>query len=123
MSTGMIDTERLQKAMDEAGLDQSGLARLLDVTPGTVNQILTGRTKRSRYMPAIAQQLNVSLSWLTRQSESRLEKAGAQLSDEERRLLASWRRLSWDQRDVVQRLLDTMLPTTVHSDRHAYRAR
>ena len=123
MSAGQIDVERLKEAMEAANLDQSGLARLIDTTPGTVNQILTGRTKRSRYMPVIAQELNVSLNWLMKRSDDRDEPAAPRLSDDERRLLTNFRRLTGAQQLAVMQILDGMVPSsTLHSKQHTYRA-
>lgn len=119
MNAGQIDVVRLQEAMAAANVDQSGLARLIDTTPGTVNQILTGRTKRSRYMPVIAQELNVSLNWLMRRSDDPHETGEQRLTNSERRLLTNWRRLSESQQNAVIHILDSIvLGGTVHGKQH-----
>lgn len=124
MSAGEVDLTRLRAAMGEANLDQSGLARELGVTPGAINQILSGKTKRSRYMPAIAARLGVSLAWLLSEADSPQEGQGARLSPDERRLLSNWRRLRDDQQQAVMQILDSMVPSgTLHSVRHTYRAK
>jgi phage repressor protein C with HTH and peptisase S24 domain len=50
--------------MEEAGLDQSALARAAGCTPGAINQIVGGHVQRSRFLPEIAEALGVSLRWL-----------------------------------------------------------
>lgn len=60
----MIDTKRLQRAMVDAGKDQSALARAVGCTPGAINQIVLGNVSRSRFLPDIAEELGVSLRWL-----------------------------------------------------------
>lgn len=59
-----IDTNRLRQAMEDAGMDQSALARAAGCTPGAINQIAMGNVRRSRYLPEIADTLRVSLRWL-----------------------------------------------------------
>lgn len=62
---------RLREAIIDAGVDQSELARRIGVTPGTINQIATGATQRSRYLPDIARELGVSLEWLKGETDER----------------------------------------------------
>ena len=63
--------DRLQEAMDDAGLDQPALAEKAGCTQGAISQILLGNTKRSRYLPEIASALGVSLQWLRGESDNR----------------------------------------------------
>ena len=56
--------ERLRELMIERDLDQSALARRVGCTPGAINQIIKGRTRQSKYLPAIASALGVSYSYL-----------------------------------------------------------
>lgn len=64
-----IKRERLRSAMTDAGLDQSTLARRVGCTPAAINQILTGRTNISKYLPDIARELDVSVDWLRGQTD------------------------------------------------------
>ncbi len=59
-----VDLKRLDAAMRERGLDQSALASRVGCTPGAINQIVNGTTHRSRFLPAIARELGVSVAWL-----------------------------------------------------------
>lgn len=59
-----MDTNRLMEAMYKTDTSQSDLARACGVTQGTINQILSGQTKKSKYGPEIAKALGVSLDWL-----------------------------------------------------------
>lgn len=59
-----IDLDRLAIAMADAGLDQSQLARAVGCTPGAINQIVNGLSRRSKFRPEIAETLGVSLRWL-----------------------------------------------------------
>jgi transcriptional regulator with XRE-family HTH domain len=120
---GTIASERLQSAMDERGIDQSELARRVGCSSAAINQIVMGKTQRSRYMPAIAHELRVSLRWLMGESDQQAEVGGAGLSSEEERLLFSWRRLNPEQKRSVQHILDSMITNgSLHSRRHDYRA-
>jgi phage repressor protein C with HTH and peptisase S24 domain len=61
---GGVSIERLKEAMAEGDWDQSSLARAAGCTPGAINQIVAGLSKRSRFLPEIAAALGVSLRWL-----------------------------------------------------------
>jgi transcriptional regulator with XRE-family HTH domain len=70
--------DRLQQAMDDRGHNQSSLSRAIGVTQGAIQQIMDGTTKRSKYLPDIAEELGVSFRWLTGDSDER-EPKGASL--------------------------------------------
>ena len=57
--------DRLQEALDTAGWSQGRLARTIGVTQGAISQILLGKTRRSKFLPDIADVLGVSVRWLT----------------------------------------------------------
>ncbi|WP_084253535.1 helix-turn-helix domain-containing protein [Sphingomonas pituitosa] len=59
-----LNPERVRQAMERAQHDQSSLARAIGVTPGTIHQIMSGKIKRSKFLPEIAEVLGVSLRWL-----------------------------------------------------------
>jgi transcriptional regulator with XRE-family HTH domain len=63
--------DRLQEAMDQAGLDQPALASRVGCTQGAISQILLGNTQRSKLLPDIARELGVSVDWLTGDSNTR----------------------------------------------------
>jgi len=63
MSKG-ITAQRLEEAMEERGLDQSELARIVGCSPAAINQILSGKTRNSRFLPVIATRLGKPLSYL-----------------------------------------------------------
>lgn len=77
MMTAEIMPDRLKAAMLEAGLDQSALARAVNVTPGAINQIVTGRTRDSRKLPDIARELGVSVDWLKGRAHTPQEEVSA----------------------------------------------
>lgn len=56
--------DRLKLAMGARGIDQPTLATAVQCTQGAISQILTGGTQRSRFLPDIAEALNVPLAWL-----------------------------------------------------------
>jgi phage repressor protein C with HTH and peptisase S24 domain len=57
-------TERIAERMAELGMSQADLARRVGVSQPAIQQVLNGRTGRSRVLPEIAQQLGVSVSYL-----------------------------------------------------------
>lgn len=50
--------------MVERGVEQSQLASAVKCTQGAISHILTGETLRSRFLPEIAEYLDVPLPWL-----------------------------------------------------------
>jgi phage repressor protein C with HTH and peptisase S24 domain len=59
-----MDRNRLLEAMEKRGFSQSDLARAIGVTQGTINQLISGRTAKTRYAGEIARALQVSVDWL-----------------------------------------------------------
>ena len=60
----MIDLDRLRHRMTQRSMSQGELARLVNVTPAAIQQLLNGKTKRTRVLREIAAALNVSAEWL-----------------------------------------------------------
>lgn len=59
-----ITGDRLREAMTLRGVDQKTLADAVGCSQGAISQILMGNTTRSRFLPEIADYLDVSLRWL-----------------------------------------------------------
>ena len=101
---------RLQTAMQRARLGQSELARRLGVTPGAINQIATGRTRKSRLLPEIAVELGTTLAYLTGSTDDP-GKASADahdLTSDENRLLNIYRGLPQKDQAALKRLIERM---------------
>lgn len=109
---------RLGELMRENGDDQSSLARKIGCTPAAINQILTGRTQRSRLLPEIADLYDVALPYLQGRWESRGRGSGTerQVSSDERRLLNLTQRMTPEDRTLVYTLAARLagVPTMVH---------
>ena len=56
--------ERVREAMEAADLSQSELARRIGKKQQAIHQILSGTTRRSRYLPEIARETGCRLEWL-----------------------------------------------------------
>ena len=56
--------DRVREAMEFAGLSQSELARRIGKKQQAIQQILSGTTQRSRYLPEIARETGCRLEWL-----------------------------------------------------------
>jgi transcriptional regulator with XRE-family HTH domain len=97
--------------MERAEVSQSELARRVGCTPGAVNQILSGLTSRSRFLPEMASALGVSFRWLAGETDDPLEYAPAapELSHDEERLLEIYRDLPKKDRAALKLLLERMV--------------
>ena len=127
MSTGVIP-ERVQASMTALSIDQSELARRVGCTPAAINQILTGRTQRSRYLPAIATELQVALRFLTGDTDDPAGNAfDDALSSEEHELLELLRVLAPKDRAAIMQLARSLAscapapPPTLHSPRQDFK--
>lgn len=126
----MVDIQqRLTTLMEEQQIDQSTLARRVGCTPAAINQILTGRTVRSRFTPDIAEELGVSIEYLTGRSNERepqFQGVSRYLSRDERNWI-EWLRASApkDRLALLQiaKTVATSAPSpSVHSDQLEYKA-
>jgi transcriptional regulator with XRE-family HTH domain len=105
---------RIRSAMKEADVDQSELARRVGCTPGAINQILSGLTKRSRFLPEIAIVLGVSVGWLVGDSDDPHPWPGMKppMTADEGRLLEIYRQLPKKDRAALKTLLERMAADT-----------
>jgi len=101
---------RLQELMSEYGDDQSSLARKIGCTPAAINQILTGRTQRSRLLPEIADVYDVSLAYLQARSNDRGPHIHTEerMTREDRRLVSLAQRLDRQDRALVMALTERL---------------
>lgn len=60
----MIDTKRLRTLLADQNISQSLLADELGISPSAVHQIVSGRTKESKYEGRIAERLGVTEAYL-----------------------------------------------------------
>lgn len=59
-----ITARRMAARMAEVSAQQDELAAAIGCSQGAISQILTGKTRNSRFLSRIAQQLDVSTAWL-----------------------------------------------------------
>lgn len=117
--------ERLEQLMEEQGLDQSSLARKVGCSPAAINQIVTGRTSRSRLLPDIAAELGVTLEYLQGRSDDRIG-AKAVVSPDEQQIIYLSRQLGRDDlalvRQLLLRLTNSGVRETLHDTQRRYRS-
>lgn len=68
-----LTATRLRDRMLETSTTQEDLADMVGATQGAISQILTGLTRRSRLLPAIAKALAVNLDWLVGISDQKID--------------------------------------------------
>lgn len=64
-----IDPERLQAAMDRKGVNQSQLAEMVGMKQPSIGRLLSGETKTTRAIDAIAAVLETTPAYLKRQTD------------------------------------------------------
>lgn len=123
-----IDSVRFREALAKRGIDQTELARRLGCTPGAINQIASGRTRKSKLLPEITAELHVSMDWLLRKTDDPEPGAIDHLvSPEELRWVEMIRRLGPNDRSALLQVTRTMVKSgdigaTLHDQRHTYKA-
>ena len=65
----MLNSRRLIEAMTRKGVSQGALAREVGVTPPAIQQLVNGKTLRTRVLPEIAKALDVSQAWLRNETD------------------------------------------------------
>lgn len=112
---------RLNDLMRENGDDQSSLARKIGCTPAAINQILTGRTQRSRLLPEIADLYDVALPYLQGRLDTRGSSSGGEreVSSDERRLINLTQRMTPEDRTLVYTFAARLagVPPFIHEGR------
>ena len=111
-----MTAERMLEAMTVAKLGQAELARRVGVTPGAINQIAMGTTRKSRLLPDIARELHVSLEWLMGNVDDPAAGSAEALTGQERRLLEIYRQLPNRDRAALKLLLERMASESPPSD-------
>lgn len=111
---------RLSELMRENGDDQSSLARKIGCTPAAINQILTGRTNRSRLLPEIAELYDVALPYLEGRKDDRGRGTGGdrEVSADERRLLNLTQRMTPEDRTLVYSLASRLAGVPIVLEDH-----
>jgi transcriptional regulator with XRE-family HTH domain len=109
-----VTAARMRQAMAAAELDQRELAERVGVTPGAINQIVTGRTTKSKYLPDIARELRVSLAYLMGATDDPGKQTPdmQELTSQEQRLLDIWRDLPKKDQAALKTLLERMAADT-----------
>jgi transcriptional regulator with XRE-family HTH domain len=117
---GRIDSDRLSIAMRERGVSQAGLAKAVNVSPAAIQQLLNGKTARSRYLGDIARFLEVSPEWVLGLSDEKEGRPVEQLLDfvEPVLMYDLQHLLSSDDNVGTMRYLDRrMFPIDIRSDK------
>lgn len=109
MSKGIVAV-RLSELLAETGMDQSALARKIGATPSAVNQIVNGKTTKSRLLPEIASELGVSVKYLQGLTNQRTGDE-TELSDRDLRLLRAFRVLERDEQDAILVIACRLVPS------------
>lgn len=110
------------------GIDQTELARRLGCTPGAINQIASGKTRKSKLLPEITAELQVSLDWLLRKTDDPEPGIIDHLvSPEELRWVELIRLLRPNDRSALLQVTKSLAAParpaqTLHNDRRAYKA-
>jgi transcriptional regulator with XRE-family HTH domain len=104
-----VTGERVEAALAVAGIGQAELARRVGVTPGAINQIVTGLTRRSRLLPDIARELRVTVDWLKGETDDPQQEAQQDLlTSQEQRLIDIYRQLPKKDRAALKMLIERM---------------
>lgn len=108
-------SQRLQQAMDEAGMKQADLARATGLPKGGISNYVTGRYKpKSDVINKLAKALNVSEMWLwgydvPKERPNKTSPEDPQLNEGEKVLIDLFRRVPEDQQKLVLQMIRVAL--------------
>lgn len=94
--------QRLRETRKEKGYSQTELASEIGASQGAIHQIEKGITKKSHRIPAIANVLGVTSSWLE-YGEGIKDSKSAQLTEMQKNLLIKFRSLGDSDQETVIR--------------------
>lgn len=66
---------RIKMRMAEIDMDQAGLSNATGLSNSAISQIMTGKIKKTRHLPAIAKALGVNISWVLAATDQRVDLA------------------------------------------------
>lgn len=90
-----LTAPRIKAGMDALGIDQSELARRVGCTAAAINQLVGGKTRHSKFLPAIARELRLPVEYLEGTIDSPDAKPEQlQLTSDERAWLDALRNVS-----------------------------
>ncbi|WP_234179197.1 XRE family transcriptional regulator [Sphingopyxis sp. NFH-91] len=78
-----VDTDRFRKRLQERGMTQSGLARQLEISQGTIAKLALGESAGSKHLHRIARALGTTAEYLTGEIDDPAEGATPPPSAEE----------------------------------------
>ncbi len=103
----MIDSNRLKHRIEELGFTHSQLAELVGVRQPSITRLISGGQSGSRHLHKIAQVLQTTPEYLTRQTDEvdpSVAPSGPQLSSDELGWLQKLRTLSAADRETIVNL-------------------
>lgn len=98
----MIRIGRIKDLMQVLEYSQAGLAHAVGCTQGTIQQILNGKTERSRYLPEIATALGTTVEYLMGTTDRLSHDDASQDGETQENALS--RRTTPEEREVAVRL-------------------
>lgn len=124
----MMIGQRIERLLRERKISQAELARRVGVDQSTINQLVKGGSRSSRYLHLIARELQTTPAFLTSETDdSELDAPTAPtISSTEQDWIDKLRGLEPKDREAVIRLTHSLANSatggTVHSPRRDYRA-
>lgn len=114
----LTTAERIEREMRALGLSQIQLARRVGCSGATMSKILQRETQQSRFLPAIAQVLGVSVAYLVGETKVAIPASGpGALTAEEGAFLNKVRVLSPFDKRAVLRIVDSLTRSPAKEER------
>lgn len=99
--------DRIKLRLEALGMSQSALARAIGVTQGTINSLVSGRSRSSSHLHVIARELQTTIAYLTGETDD--PDAGPQtpasLPADDRNLLGLFAALNGSDRAVIVKVV------------------
>ena len=100
--------ERIREIRKRCKLTQVQLAELIGTSQQALASIENGETQNTSYLLSIARSLNVDPFWLESGVEESSFRAEISLTDEERKLVSTYRQLSTSHKTLALKILKVL---------------
>ena len=119
---------RIENRLQELGLSQAELARRIPVDQSTINGLIRGHSRSSKYLHRIARELETTAAYLAGETDDpTAEYPDERLDHREQDLIEQFRLLDREQQSAISFIVRNLArhaepKATIHDERQLYRA-
>jgi transcriptional regulator with XRE-family HTH domain len=110
-------SERLRQSLQKLGVNQQEFSEKIGFTQSYISKILSGaKVPSSRFFEIISHELYLNPAWLQHGSGEMFLAADAGLSSQDAAMVAKYRLLTPEEKDVIDKMTDALLKKKEETD-------